>query len=94
LPSAPVQTQPQTLPQSSKPLQDQINQQDVGNITQSISVEPTSHSLPKLPNNGGGGWTNDNMAELEKELELALVEQVIGQRTKLPTSSLGRGFTG
>lgn len=30
--SAPAHDQPQTLPQSSQPLLDQINQQDVGNI--------------------------------------------------------------
>ena len=39
VPSAPAQDQPQTLPQSSKPLQDHTNQQGVSNITQSLSVE-------------------------------------------------------
>ena len=39
VPSAPAQDQPQTVPQSSKPLQDQTNQQGVSNITQSLSVE-------------------------------------------------------
>ncbi|CZR56350.1 uncharacterized protein PAC_06238 [Phialocephala subalpina] len=45
-------------------------------ITQSMSVEPVPHSLAKRSNNGDDGWTDDTMAELEKEVELALVEQV------------------
>lgn len=35
------------------------------------------HSLPKLPDNGDHGWTDENMAELEKELGLALGEQQV-----------------
>jgi hypothetical protein len=44
-------------------------------------VESTPYSLPKPSNNGDDGWTNDSMAKLEKELGLALGEQV-----KPPTS--------
>ena len=83
--SAPTQDQTQILPQSFTPLQDQMNQQDIDNITQSMSVESAPHSLPKPPNNGDNGWTDDSMAELEKELGLALGEQV-----KPPTSSSPR----
>ena len=34
------------------------------------------YSLPKPSDNSDNGWTEDHMTELEKELELALVEQV------------------
>lgn len=77
VPSAPAQAQPQTLPQSSKPLQDQTNQQGISRITRSTSVESALHSLPKLPDSGDDGWTDENMAELEKELGLALEEQQV-----------------
>jgi hypothetical protein len=77
VPSAPVQAQPQTLPQSSKPLQDQANQQGVDDITRSTSVESALHSLPKPSDSGDNGWTDENMAELEKELGLALEEQQV-----------------
>jgi len=73
---APAQDQPKTLFRSSQSLQDQISQQDVGNITRSMSVEPAPHSLPQLPNNSDDGWTDDSMAEVEKELEQAFLEQV------------------
>jgi hypothetical protein len=49
-------------------------------------VEPAPYSLPKLPNNGDNGWTDDGMAELEKELELALVEQVSLSWASAPSS--------
>jgi hypothetical protein len=77
MPSASAQAQPQTFSQSSRPLQDQTNQQDVDDITQSTSVEFALHSLPKLPDSGDDGWTEDSMAELEKELGLALKEQQV-----------------
>jgi hypothetical protein len=38
-------------------------------------MEPAPHSLPKPSNNGDDGWTDDSMAELEKELGLALEEE-------------------
>jgi hypothetical protein len=59
VPSAPAQAQP---------LQDQTHQQGVGSITQSTLVESTLHSLPKSCDSGDDGWTDENMAELEKEL--------------------------
>jgi hypothetical protein len=77
MPSAFAQAQPQTFSQSSRPLQDQTNQQDADDITQSTSVEFALHSLPKLPDSGDDGWTKDSMAELEKELGLALKEQQV-----------------
>jgi len=51
-----------------------------------MSVEPAPYSLPNLPNNGDDGWTDDIMAELEKELELALVEQVNSSSASVPSS--------
>jgi hypothetical protein len=77
IPSTSAQAQPQTLPQSSRPLQDQTNQQGVNDITQSTSVEFAVHSLPILPDSGDDGWTDDSMAELDKELGLALEEQQV-----------------
>jgi hypothetical protein len=75
VPSAAAQAQPQTLPQSSKPLQDQTNEQGVSNITRSRLVESALRSLPKLPDSGDDGWTDESMAELAKELGLALEEE-------------------
>jgi hypothetical protein len=77
MPSASAQAQPQTFSQTSRPLQDQTNQQDVDDITQSTSVEFALHSLPKLPDSGDDGWTEDSMTELEKELGLAWKEQQV-----------------
>jgi hypothetical protein len=51
-----------------------------------MSVEPTPHSLPKPSDNGDDGWTEDHMAELEKELGLALVEQVNSSSASAPSS--------
>ena len=60
------------IPLQSTLLQDQANQQDIDDIAQSMSVEGASHSLPETSNNGDDGWIDDSMAELEKELGLAL----------------------
>jgi hypothetical protein len=65
VPCAPVQAQP---------LQDQTHQQGVGSITRSTSVESALHSLPKSSDSGDDGWTDENMADLEKELGLVLGE--------------------
>ena len=73
--SALAQAQPQTLPQSSTPQQDQTNQQGIGSITRSTSEEPALHSLPRSSDSGDDGWTDESMAELEEELESALKEQ-------------------
>ncbi len=70
-PSAPAQAQ------SSKPLQDQTSQQGVDDIIRSTSVESTLHSLPTPSDSSDNGWTDKNMAELEKELGLALEEQQV-----------------
>jgi hypothetical protein len=87
VPSAPVQAQPQTLAQSFKPLQDQTNQQGIDDITQSTSVESMLHPLPKSSHSGDDGWTDNSMAELEKELGLALEEpQVESLSVGTPTS--------
>ena len=77
VPSAPAQAQPQTLPQSFKPLQNQTDQQGIGSITRSTWVESALHSFPKSSDSGDDGWTDENMAELEKELGLALGEQQV-----------------
>jgi hypothetical protein len=53
--SAPAQAQPQTLPQPSKLLQGRANQQGVGDITRSTSVESALHSLPRLSDSGDDG---------------------------------------
>ncbi|CZR65235.1 uncharacterized protein PAC_15135 [Phialocephala subalpina] len=90
VPSAPAQAQPKTLPRSSTPLQNQTNQQGVGSITRSTSVESAVHSLPKPSDSGDDGWTDDSMAELEKELELALSEQGNSPSASAPTPSRPR----
>ncbi|KAG9233179.1 hypothetical protein BJ875DRAFT_485394 [Amylocarpus encephaloides] len=77
IPSAPAQAQPQTLPQSSAPQQDQTNEQGVGSIARNASVELALHSLPKPFDRGDDGWTDESIAELEKELGLALEEEQV-----------------
>lgn len=44
------------------------------------------HLLPKSSDSGDDGWIDENMAELEKELGLAL-GVIIGPHTYLPKSS-------
>ncbi|KAE8440871.1 hypothetical protein EG329_006358 [Mollisiaceae sp. DMI_Dod_QoI] len=88
--STPAQAQPKTFPRSSTPLQDQTNQQGVGSITRSTSVESAVHTLPKPSDSGDDGWTDDSMAELEKELELALAEQGNSPSASAPTPSRPR----
>jgi hypothetical protein len=39
-----------------------------------------------FPNNSDDRWTDDGIAELEKELELALVEQVNSSSASAPSS--------
>lgn len=73
VPFTPTQAQPHTLPQSFKPLQDQINQQVV-DITQRTSAES---AIAKASDSVNNGWTDEDTAELEKELELALGEQQV-----------------
>ena len=68
MPSAPAQTQP---------LQDQTRQQGIGSITPSTSVESVLHSFPKSSDSFEIRWTDENIAELEKELRLALGEQQV-----------------
>jgi len=52
-----------------------------------MSIESALHPLPKLPDSGNNGWTHDSMAELEKELGLALEEdQVKSSSASAPTS--------
>ena len=84
---APARDQPQIILQSSTPLQDPIDQQDIGGFTQSTSIASTPPSLPKPPSdNGDNGWTNECVAEMEKDLDLAIVEQVDASSTNLPES--------
>jgi hypothetical protein len=84
--SAPMHDQRHTLRQSSEPPQDQIDQQDTGDMIQSTSVESAPHSRPGPSNTGDDGWTDDSMAELEGELGLALVEQVNSSSASAPGS--------
>jgi hypothetical protein len=77
MPSASTQAQPQTFSQSSRTLQDQTNQQGIDDMTPSASVESVLHSLPKPSDSGDDGWTDESMAELDHELELALEEQQV-----------------
>lgn len=75
--STPAQAQPQTLPQPSKLLQGRANEQGVDDITRSTSVESALYFLPRPSDGGDDGWTDENMAKLEKELGLALEEQQV-----------------
>jgi hypothetical protein len=54
-------------------------------------VESVLHSFPKLPDSGDDRWTDDSMAELEKELGLALKEQQVeSSSASTPTSPIPR----
>lgn len=77
IPSASAQAQPQTLPQSSAPQHDQTNQQGIGSVTWSASVGLAPYSLPKPSDSGDDGCTDEDTAELEKELGLALEKQQV-----------------
>jgi hypothetical protein len=77
VPPIPAQAKPQISFQSSKLLQDQTDRQDMNDDTQSMSVGSALYSLPKPADNSDDGWTGDSMAELEKELGLALKEQQV-----------------
>jgi hypothetical protein len=88
VPSAPAQAQPQTLPQLSTPLQDEIHQQDIDEITRSTLMGAAPHSLPKPSHTGDDGWTDNLLAELDKELGLALIEQ--GNSSPASTPSIPR----
>ncbi|KAH8598540.1 hypothetical protein B0O99DRAFT_738770 [Bisporella sp. PMI_857] len=65
-----------STPAQAQPLQDQTHQQGIGSITRSTSVGSALYSLPS-PDSGDDGWTDENMAELEKELGLALEEEQV-----------------
>ncbi|KAG0645128.1 hypothetical protein D0Z07_9189 [Hyphodiscus hymeniophilus] len=90
VPFAPAQGRPQTLSQPSSPLQDPINEQDIGNITRTTSAESAPHFLPELSAHGDDGWTEDCMAELEREVRLALVGHMQSSTTRAPTPPRSR----
>ncbi|KAH8591194.1 hypothetical protein B0O99DRAFT_690798 [Bisporella sp. PMI_857] len=81
------------IPLQSTLLQNEANKQnkqDIDGIAQSMSVEGASHSLPETSNNGDDGWTDNSMAELEKELWLALEKQVDSSLANSPSLLLAR----
>jgi hypothetical protein len=86
VPSALVQGQTQTLPQSSAPLQDEIDQQDIDEITWSMLMGSVPHSLPQPSNTGDSGWTDDLFDELDKELGFALKDEGRSSSACAPTS--------
>jgi hypothetical protein len=91
VPSVSGQDQTQILSQTSTPLQDQINQQDIDDITQNMSAGSDSPLRPS--NNGDDGWTENSMVELERELRLALEEeQVESSLASAPTSPSPRSI--
>ena len=87
VPATPAQSQLQTVPRSSTPLQAQISQQDIDDITQNTSMGSAPDSLLNPSDNGNDRWTDESMAELEKELGLDLEElQVESSSAGTPTS--------
>lgn len=50
-------------------------------------MESALHSLPKPPDSGDDRWTDEDMAELDKVLGLALEEQVDSSSASAPGSS-------
>jgi hypothetical protein len=53
-------------------------------------VDSAPYSLIQLSNNSDDRWSDDRMAELEKELELALVKQVDSSSASAPSPSRPR----
>lgn len=61
-------------PPTPELLQDRTSQQDIDHVTRRTSVELALHFLPKPSGRGDDGWTDENMAGLERDLLLAFVE--------------------
>lgn len=53
-------------------------------------MESSLYSFPKPSDNGDDGWTDESMAELDKELGLALIEQGNSSSASSPTSPCPR----
>lgn len=87
VPSAPHKPNPRPSPNPPCHCKVRRTSKGVGSITRSASVEPALCSFPKLSDSGNNGWTEENMARLEKELGLVLeVEQVKSPFASAPTS--------
>lgn len=85
-----VSDQIKTFPALSIPLQDQSDEQCVCDITASSFEELGAHSSNQKPNDSNNGWTEDQAAELEYELTLALGEQGNPSSTRAPSSPRSR----
>jgi hypothetical protein len=74
LPSTLAQEQPHSRHHSPRSTQDQSDLHDK-RITRSTSEDPVTHTPLESSNDGGDGWSTENTAELEKQVQPALEDQ-------------------
>jgi hypothetical protein len=73
---------------SPEPSYHQIGQHNSDTNTQRTSEQPATQSTLELLREGGDGWSGDQLAEFEKEVETGLrgpSEVIVGDRTQLST---------
>jgi hypothetical protein len=83
--STPAQDPPRSL-HSHGSSQDRINLYDNDRVTCVISEELATYTPPESENENGERWSDDNVAELEKELQRSLEGQEKVLSTSAPSS--------
>jgi hypothetical protein len=86
LASTPVHDHSHSRYHSPRPLHDWIGQYDDDGNTQRTSEEPAPHSLPKPLDEDGGGGSEENVSELERDMLLAFEEQEKSSSATAPSS--------
>ena len=84
--STPVHDHGHSRYHSPRPLHDWIGQYDDDGNTQCTSEEPAPHSLPKPLDEDGGGGSEENVSELERDMLLAFEEQEKSSSATAPSS--------
>jgi hypothetical protein len=84
--STPVHDHGHSRYHSPRPLHDWIGQYDDDGNTQRTSEEPAPHSLPKPLDEDGGGGSEENVSELERDMLLAFEEQEKSSSATAPSS--------
>jgi hypothetical protein len=72
---------------SPRPSHDRIGQHDNDGNTQRTSKELTPYSLPKPLDEEGGGGSEENVSELERDMLLAFEEQEKSSSATAPSSA-------
>jgi hypothetical protein len=85
--STPVHDHGHSRYHSPRPSHDGIGQRDDDGNTQRTSKEPAPHSLPKPLDEEGGGGSEENVSELERDMLLAFEEQEKSSSATAPSSA-------